>query len=61
MTIFDRITVGESQKSVIDRSMKVLARITVGESQKKCHWPVDDSFGLYYSWGIAEKVSLTGQ
>ena len=37
MTIFDRITVGESQKSVIDRSMTVLARITVGELQKKCH------------------------
>ena len=52
-------------KSEIDRSMTVLDRITAQESQKikKCHWPVNDSFGSYYSPGNTEnwEVSLTSQ
>ena len=50
------LQVGNRRKSVIDRSMTFL-----NKALKKCHWPVDDSFGSYYKWGIAEKVSLTGQ
>ena len=43
-------------KSVIDQLMTILDRITAQESQKiqKRHWPVNDSFGSYYSPGIAE-------
>ena len=55
------LQLGNRRKSVIDRSMTVLGRITSGELQKKCHWPVNDSFGSYNSWGIAENLSLTGQ